>query len=79
MVPKIHRGTGLAGSRTNTHRTIAAWLLVLEAGYVVLLLQPHHQSFGKRLVKAPKLIWSLEDGSVWPTATARFWPRRKKA
>jgi predicted AAA+ superfamily ATPase len=40
-----------------THKTIAAWLSVLEAGYVVFLLQPHHQNFGKRLVKTPKLYF----------------------
>jgi hypothetical protein len=42
-------------SRDQYAQAIAAWLSVLEAGYVVLLLQPHHQSFGKRLVKTPKL------------------------
>ncbi len=40
-----------------SHKTIAAWLSVLEAGYVVFLLQPHHQNFGKRLVKTPKLYF----------------------
>jgi hypothetical protein len=40
-----------------THKTIAAWLSVLEAGYIVFLLQPHHQNFGKRLVKTPKLYF----------------------
>jgi predicted AAA+ superfamily ATPase len=40
-----------------THKTIAAWLSVLEAGYVVFLLQPHHRNFGKRLVKTPKLYF----------------------
>ena len=40
-----------------THKTITAWLSVLEAGYIVFLLQPHHQNFGKRLVKTPKLYF----------------------
>jgi len=40
-----------------SHRTISAWLSVLEAGYIVFLLQPHHQNFGKRLVKTPKLYF----------------------
>lgn len=40
-----------------THKTVSAWLSVLEAGYVVFLLQPHHQIFGKRLVKTPKLYF----------------------
>lgn len=40
-----------------SHKTIGAWLSVLEAGYVVFLLHPHHQNFGKRLVKTPKLYF----------------------
>lgn len=40
-----------------SHGTVRAWLSVLEAGYVVFLLQPHHQNFGKRLVKSPKLYF----------------------
>jgi predicted AAA+ superfamily ATPase len=33
------------------------WLSVLEASYVVKLLQPWHENFGKRLVKMPKLYF----------------------
>lgn len=40
-----------------SHNTIRSWLSVLEAGYVVFLLKPHHQNFGKRLVKTPKLYF----------------------
>ena len=40
-----------------THKTIGAWLSVLEASYVVFMLQPHHQNFGKRLVKTAKLYF----------------------
>ena len=40
-----------------SHNTIRSWLSVLEAGYVVFMLQPHHQNFGKRLVKTPKLYF----------------------
>lgn len=40
-----------------SHNTIHSWLSVLEAGYIVFLLQPHHQNFGKRLVKTPKLYF----------------------
>lgn len=49
--------SSLANDCGVTHKTIAAWLSVLEAGYVVFLLQPHHQNFGKRLVKTPKLYF----------------------
>jgi predicted AAA+ superfamily ATPase len=40
-----------------SHTTARSWLTVLEASYVVYLLQPHHENFGKRLVKMPKLYF----------------------
>ena len=49
--------TSLGNDCGVSHKTVAAWLSVLEAGYVVFLLQPHHQNFGKRLVKTPKLYF----------------------
>lgn len=49
--------SNLANDCGVTHKTIGAWLSVLEAGYIVFLLQPHHQNFGKRLVKTPKLYF----------------------
>ena len=47
--------SGLASDCGVTHTTARRWLSVLEASFVVILLRPHHRSFGKRLVKAPKL------------------------
>lgn len=43
-----------AGISPNTAK---AWLSILEASYVIYLLQPHHQNFNKRLVKSPKLYF----------------------
>ena len=40
-----------------SHNTVRAWLSVLEAGFVVFQLQPHHENFRKRLVKTPKLYF----------------------
>ena len=40
-----------------SHTTVRHWLTVLEASYVVYLLQPYHRNFGKRLVKQPKLYF----------------------
>ncbi len=40
-----------------THNTARAWISTLEASFVVFLLQPHHASFNKRLVKTPKLYF----------------------
>jgi predicted AAA+ superfamily ATPase len=40
-----------------THNTARSWLSILEASYIVFLLQPHFCSFGKRLVRTPKLYF----------------------
>lgn len=37
--------------------TINSWLSVLQASYIVYLLQPDYQNFSKRLVKTPKLYF----------------------
>lgn len=43
--------------------TVRQWLNVLEASHQILLLRPYFESFGKRLVKSPKLYW-LDTGVV---------------
>lgn len=40
-----------------TVNTAKAWLSVLEASYIIYLLQPHSGGFKKRIVKAPKLFF----------------------
>ena len=37
--------------------TVKSWLSVLEASYIIFLLQPHHENFNKRVVKMPKLYF----------------------
>jgi len=37
--------------------TVNAWLSLLQASYVIVLLQPYYENFGKRLIKAPKLYF----------------------
>lgn len=49
--------SALAADCGISHTTARSWLTVLEASYVVHLLQPYHQNFGKRLVKMPKLYF----------------------
>ncbi|MFP3939840.1 MAG: ATP-binding protein [Thermoanaerobaculia bacterium] len=41
--------------------TVKAWLGALEAAYLVLVLPPYFESFGKRVVKSPKL-YLLDSG-----------------
>jgi len=47
--------TSLGNDCGITHNTARSWLSVLQASYIVHLLEPHHANMGKRLVKAPKL------------------------
>jgi predicted AAA+ superfamily ATPase len=49
--------SSLANDCGITHNTAKAWLSVLEATYIIFLLQPHHKNFNKRLIKAPKLYF----------------------
>ncbi len=39
------------------NKTIAAWISVLEASFVLFRLQPYHRNFNKRIVKMPKLYF----------------------
>lgn len=40
-----------------TSPTLASWLSVLEASYIVFRLHPYHNNFGKRLIKSPKIYF----------------------
>jgi uncharacterized protein len=40
-----------------TAQTVRHWLSVLEASYLVKLVPPYHNNFGKRITKAPKLYF----------------------
>lgn len=40
-----------------THNTAKAWLSVLQAGFIIFLLQPHHKNFNKRLIKKSEIIF----------------------
>lgn len=39
------------------HKTARAWISLLEASYIIFLLNPYYKNFGKRLIKAPKLYF----------------------
>ena len=40
-----------------TQKTAQNWLSILEASYIVFLLQPYHGNFNKRITKTPKLYF----------------------
>ena len=39
------------------HQTIATWISILQASYVIHLLPPYYQNFNKRVIKSPKLYF----------------------
>ncbi|MEX0968139.1 MAG: ATP-binding protein [Bacteroidia bacterium] len=47
----------LATETGTSVNTIKHWLSVLEASYVIYLLQPYHKNFNKRITKSPKLYF----------------------
>ncbi len=39
------------------HKTVKSWISVLEASYIIFLLNPHHRNFNKRVIKQSKLYF----------------------
>lgn len=57
--------SGLAEDCAITHNTAKAWISILEASYIVFLLQPHHANFNKRIIKTPKLYFYDSGLAAW--------------
>lgn len=56
-VGQIFVASNLANEVGVTVPTIQSWLSILEASYVVYLLQPFHANISKRLIKSPKIFF----------------------
>ncbi|MFH0801031.1 MAG: ATP-binding protein [bacterium] len=63
--------SSLASDCGITHTTARRWISVLEASFLIVLLRPHHQNFGKRLIKSPKLYF-LDTGLLCFLLQIRF-------
>jgi len=57
--------SGLASDCGITHNTAKAWISILEASYIIFLLQPHHENLSKRLIKTPKLYFIDTGLAAW--------------
>jgi len=40
-----------------THNTAKSWLSILEASFIIKLVQPYYKNLNKRLIKSPKLFF----------------------
>lgn len=49
--------SSLASDCGISHTTARQWVSILQAGFIVHLLQPHHENFSKRIIKSPKLYF----------------------
>jgi hypothetical protein len=49
--------TALSNDAGISVNTVKAWISVLEASFIIFMLQPHHKNFNKRIVKMPKLYF----------------------
>ncbi|MDY7396851.1 ATP-binding protein [Aureibaculum sp. 2210JD6-5] len=56
-IGQILNMNSLASDTGITINTAKSWISILEASYIVHLLQPHHKNFNKRLVKSPKMYF----------------------
>ncbi|HEX2393856.1 MAG TPA: ATP-binding protein [Bacteroidales bacterium] len=56
-VTQILNLSGLSKEIGVTVSTISRWISVLEASYIIFLLNPHHNNLGKRIVKSPKIYF----------------------
>ncbi len=48
-----------------TQNTARAWISIMEASYIIFLLQPHHANFNKRIIKTPKLYFYDSGLAAW--------------
>lgn len=49
--------SAIAGETGVAVATIKAWITILEASYIVFLLQPFYENIGKRYIKSPKIYF----------------------
>lgn len=49
--------TSLGNDAGIDHTTVKRWLSVLEASYIIFLIQPHFNNFNKKLIKTPKIYF----------------------
>ena len=49
--------SSLASDCGISHTTARHWVSILQAGFIIHLLPPHHANFSKRIIKSPKMYF----------------------
>jgi len=56
-IGQILNYSSIANDLGMDHKTVKAWISILEASYIIFLLNPHYKNFNKRVIKQPKLYF----------------------
>ena len=56
-VGQLFNATAIANEIGVNYKTIQSWISILEASFIIFLLQPFHKNFNKRLTKSPKIYF----------------------
>ncbi len=56
-IGQCFNASGIGNNLGVSSHTVKAWLSVLEASYIIHLMEPYSRNLGKRMVKSPKLYF----------------------
>ncbi len=56
-IGQIFNASGLSNDVGVSVPTVNAWISILEASFILFLLEPYYENSGKRLIKSPKLYF----------------------
>lgn len=56
-VGQLFNASSVANEIGVNYKTIQSWISILEASFIIFLLQPFHKNYNKRLTKSPKLYF----------------------
>lgn len=56
-IGQLFNKDNLAGEVGVSAKTIGHWMSILEASYLIFLLPPYFENFGKRVIKSPKVYF----------------------
>ncbi|NIA30959.1 MAG: DUF4143 domain-containing protein [Actinobacteria bacterium] len=56
-VGQLFNASAIANEIGVNYKTIKSWISILEATFIIFLLQPFHKNYNKRLTKSPKIYF----------------------
>ncbi|MFQ5639447.1 MAG: ATP-binding protein [bacterium] len=56
-VGQLLNASAMANEIGVSYKTIQSWISILEASFIIFLLQPFYRNFNKRLTKSPKIYF----------------------